>query len=220
MDLPLIIIGGGGHGAEVAAYALDLGLNLLGVLDDGKPVGPWHCTQVLGGISALPELARELGAVGYITAFGNNALRQKIVQQVESLGLPGLKAMSLSHASSWMGTDVEIGEGTLLAPGSLITTRACIGKHNILNVKASVAHDSVVGNFCNINPGATLCGGVVLGDGCSIGAGATVIEKCRIGAGTVVGAGAVVTKDLPAGVTAVGVPARIIKHLGSHTSIK
>lgn len=211
----IVVIGAGGHGAEVAAYALDLGLNLLGVLDDGKPPGPWHCTRVLGGMGMLPELVREHGSVSYITAFGSNALRQKIVQQVVSLGLPGLKAMNLFHASSWTGVDVEIGEGTLLAPSSLITTRARIGRHCILNVKASVAHDCVVGDFCNLNPGATLCGAVVLGAGCSIGAGATVIEKIKIGAGTVIGAGAVVTKDLPPRVTAVGVPAKIIKHLSS-----
>ncbi len=195
----------------MAAYALDLGLNLLGVMDDGKPPGPWHCTRILGGISALPELVREHGSVGYITAFGSNALRQKIVHQVDFLGLPELKVVSFSHASSWTGVDVEIGEGTLMAPGSLITTRARIGRHCILNMKASVAHDCVVGNFCNLNPGATLCGAVVLGDGCSIGAGATVIEKINIGAGTIVGAGAVVIRDLPPGVTAVGVPARVMR---------
>ncbi len=211
METPLIIIGAGGHGAEVAAYALGLGLNLLGVLDDGKPPGPWHCTRVLGGMSELPGLVQEHGAVSYITAFGSNALRQKIVHQVESLGLPGLKAINLSHVSSWTGVDVEIGEGTLMAPGSLVTTRARIGRHCILNVKASVAHDCVVGDFCNINPGATLCGAVALGDGCSIGAGATVIEKIKIGAGTIVGAGAVVIRDLPPGVTAVGVPARVMR---------
>ena len=211
MNKPLIIIGAGGHGAEVASYALDLGLNLLGVLDDGKPPGPWHCTQVLGGLSAIPKLLMEHQTVDYITAFGSNTLRHQIVQQMESLSLIGLKAVNLAHFLSWQGTDVEIEEGTLLAPGSLVTTRARIGKHSILNVKASVAHDCVVGDFCNINPGATLCGAVVLGNGCSVGAGATVIEKCRIGNGSVIGAGAVVTKDLPAGVTAVGIPAKILQ---------
>jgi len=38
-----------------------------------------------------------------------------------------------------------------------------------------------------------------------------VIEKISIGKGTIIGAGAVVTNDLPAGVTAVGVPAKVIK---------
>lgn len=208
---PLIIIGAGGHGAEVAAYARTLGLNLVGVLDDGREAGSWHCSQVLGGLNLLPKLVEEWGEIDYITAFGSNELRKKMVTQIEASSLSGVKAATLLHSSAWTGIDVLVGEGTLLAPGSLVTTRARIGRHCILNVKASVAHDCVVGDFCNLNPGATLCGNVHLGEGCSIGAGATVIEKVNIGAGTIVGAGAVVTRDLPPGVTVVGVPARIIK---------
>ena len=34
MRAPLVIIGAGGHGAEVATYAVDLGWNLLGAIDD------------------------------------------------------------------------------------------------------------------------------------------------------------------------------------------
>lgn len=211
MDSPLVIIGAGGHGAEVAAYALDLDYQLLGALDDGKPPGPWHCSHILGGISDLPELVRKYGEVGYITALGSNSLRQKIICQIEELALPGLKAVTLRHTSAWSGVDVEIGEGTLLAPGSFVTTRARIGHHSILNVKASVAHDCVVGDYCNLNPGATLCGSVNLGNGCSIGAGAVVIEKRCIGERVIVGAGAVVIDDIPPDVTVIGVPARIIK---------
>ena len=46
--------------------------------------------------------------------------------------------------------------------------------------------------------------------GASIGGGATVLPGILIGSGATVGAGAVVTKDVPAGVTVVGNPARAI----------
>jgi acetyltransferase-like isoleucine patch superfamily enzyme len=60
----------------------------------------------------------------------------------------------------------------------------------------------------NVHPGAVLSGDVHLGDGVTIGTGACVIQGVHIGAGTFVGAGAAVVNDLPAGVVAVGVPAR------------
>lgn len=44
--------------------------------------------------------------------------------------------------------------------------------------------------------------------GASIGAGAVILPGIRIGAGAMIGAGAVVTKNVPAGMTVVGNPAR------------
>jgi acetyltransferase EpsM len=211
---PLIIIGAGGHGAEVAAYARDLELPLLGVVDDGKPRGSWHITQILGGMNDLPALCRDHAEIHYITALGDNGTRRQLVKRLECLNLPNLRPFTVHHRAAWIGAGVQLGAGTLLAPNALVTTRSIIGDHCILNIKASVSHDSIVGDFCNINPGATLCGDVVVSEGCYIGAGATVLEKRNIGAWTIVGAGAVVTQDLPAGVTAVGVPARIIRRQG------
>ena len=55
---------------------------------------------------------------------------------------------------------------------------------------------------------------IAIGDNVWLGGGATVCPGVTIGDDTVVGAGAVVTRDLPAGVLAVGVPARVVRELG------
>jgi maltose O-acetyltransferase len=52
---------------------------------------------------------------------------------------------------------------------------------------------------------------ITIGDGVWLGGGVIVLPGVTIGAGTVVGAGSVVTKDLPAGVLAVGNPARVVR---------
>jgi maltose O-acetyltransferase len=52
---------------------------------------------------------------------------------------------------------------------------------------------------------------IVIGDNVWLGGGVIVCPGVRIGADTVVGAGAVVVRDLPAGVVAVGSPARVVR---------
>jgi maltose O-acetyltransferase len=56
---------------------------------------------------------------------------------------------------------------------------------------------------------------ITLGDNVWLGGGAIVCPGVTIGDDTVVGAGAVVTRDLPAGVVAVGNPARVLRAIGA-----
>jgi maltose O-acetyltransferase len=55
---------------------------------------------------------------------------------------------------------------------------------------------------------------ITIGDNVWLGGGAIVCPGVTIGDDTVVGAGAVVTRDLPAGVVAVGTPARVQREIG------
>lgn len=212
----LVLIAAGGHAAELYSYLCDLEAvgeapNLLGVIDEVKPAGPWEETRILGGFDALARLlAGRASSLHYLTAMGNNSVRRRLVDKAETAGR--VIPWTLRHPSAYVGRSVHVGAGTLLAPSSIVTTRARIGRHCILNVKASVSHDCVIGDFVNINPNATVAGNVRLGDGVFLGAGATVINGVMVGAWSTVGAGAVVVRDIPPYVTAVGVPARVIKY--------
>jgi sugar O-acyltransferase (sialic acid O-acetyltransferase NeuD family) len=215
----VLVIGAGGHGAEVCSYVDDLrgrrvAVELLGVIDDARRVGAWRGGRVLGSIAELPGVIESFGGapVEYITALGNNAAREDVVRRIEELGIAGLRPWTLRHPSAQVGARSMIGEGTLLGPGVIVTADVSIGRHCVLNVKVSVSHDAVVGDFVNLNPGCTLAGNVTVGRGAFIGAGATVIQGISIGEGAIVGAGSVVIRDVPPHVTAVGVPAQVIKY--------
>lgn len=213
----LYIAGAGGHGRELHAYVRDLQNagwkgRLRGYLDDGLAPGLHGRLNVLGPIEYLRRPGNDSAGACYITAFGDNCTRREMVGKIESTrGPEELPAWTLIHPLAHVGEDVEIGGGSCLAPGVVVTAKSKIGAHCILNVKSSVSHDCVVGDFVNINPGAVVCGWVTIGEGAYIGAGAIVKDRIKIGAWSVIGAGAVVIRDVPAHVTAVGVPARVIK---------
>jgi sugar O-acyltransferase (sialic acid O-acetyltransferase NeuD family) len=210
----LFVVGAGGHGRELHSYIQDLARagwagNLRGYLDDGMSAGSYGRIQVLGSLESLDLAA--VPQAHYITAFGTNTLRRVIVERLTAFYGDALTPWSLLHPLASIGEDVAIGAGTCLAPGVIVTAKTTIGRHCIVNVKASISHDCTIGDFANINPGATVCGSVTVGDGAYIGAGATVKERISIGAWSIIGAGAVVVRDIPSNATAVGVPARVIK---------
>jgi maltose O-acetyltransferase len=61
---------------------------------------------------------------------------------------------------------------------------------------------------------------ITIGDNVWLGGGAIVCPGVTIGENTVVGAGAVVTRDLPAGVVATGVPARVLRKIGPEDAVE
>jgi sugar O-acyltransferase (sialic acid O-acetyltransferase NeuD family) len=214
----IIIIGAGGHGYEVYSYIQDLigqgmPIRIVGFIDECNKAGPLGTTQILGNFDALEAFLNTYAnsTFYYITAVGHIEGRRKLVQRVENLNRSNLQPWILRHPSVMVGQDTVIGAGTCLAPGCIITSRVSIGQHCILNVNSSVSHDCQIEDFVNINPRVTIAGNVKIGRESFIGIGATLIERVTIGEGAVIGAGAVVISNIPAKVTAVGVPARVIK---------
>jgi maltose O-acetyltransferase len=61
---------------------------------------------------------------------------------------------------------------------------------------------------------------IAIADNVWLGGGAIVLPGVTIGQDTVVGAGAVVTRDLPAGVVAAGVPARVLRAIGDEDRVE
>ena len=91
--------------------------------------------------------------------------------------------------------EIRIGENVLLAPNVQIYTA-----HHPLDPETRLT-------------GAELASPITIGDNVWIGGGAIVLPGVTIGDNTTIGAGSVVTKDIPAGVVAVGNPCRVIRRI-------
>jgi len=124
------------------------------------------------------------------------------------------------------GHNALIREGSVLGQGSLIGSFVVldggvnIGAHVSLQTGVYLPEGTLIEDCVFLGPFVTVTNDkyppssrlrpVRICKNAVIGARATIIAGTTVGAGSVIGAGAVVTKDIPSGVLAIGVPARIV----------
>lgn len=195
------ILGVGGHAKVVIDAAIKSGNEITAVFDDDLSIqGTDFCGFKVKG-SIQKNFPSQL-----IIAIGNNKTRQAINER-----LSNAKWVTVIHPTAIVSEDVEIGEGSIIMAGAIIQSGTKIGRHCIINTGACIDHDCIIGDYTHIAPNSGIAGGVIIGEGVFIGIGTSITQYLKIGRWAIVGAGSVVIRDLPANITAVGVPAKPIK---------
>ena len=205
----LVIFGSGGMARDVAFLIEQINnaspqWNILGFVETdrervGQQVGKYrvYCTE-----EELFDKSLSV-AMGIGTPVVNHKIASRFAQHA-NIRFPNLIHPSVIRDEA----RVALGRGNILFAGNIFTTDITIGSFNIFNFNGIYAHDVHVGDCCVFNSGVKLSGGVEIGSRCLVGAGATVLQYLKIGDEVTVGAGSVVTKDVAAGTTVVGVPAK------------
>lgn len=217
----LAIFGAGGLGREVLMLAHQINeacptWELFGFFDDQPPAVPGRLGLPYWGSSAdLLALAAQATAAGaapphVAVAVGSPATRAAVVARLQAGGGAGLHFPALIHpgVARQPYQRLRIGEGCLVQQGCVLTTDVTLGRFVLLNLGCTVGHDARLDDFCSLMPQTNVGGAAQLEAGVYLGTNATVIQGVRIGARTVLGAGAVAVRDLPADITAVGIPAK------------
>ncbi|MEA3493470.1 MAG: acetyltransferase [Candidatus Margulisiibacteriota bacterium] len=204
----IYIYGSGGHGKVVLDILLESGREVAGFLDDnaerkGQKVGAF---EIFGN---LDQLTGNKDSTLIALGIGNNKIRERIYKKAKA---KGIKVVSAIHPKAIVSRDVQVADGVTIMPGAIVNPGVVIDAGAVINTRASVDHDCQLGAFCQIWPGAVLAGTVRVGRLSYVGTGASVIQNINIGKEVMLGAGAVLLNDLADGVTAVGVPAKVIKN--------
>ncbi|MGL4861772.1 MAG: acetyltransferase [Cetobacterium sp.] len=205
----IYIVGSGGFAREVAWLIEDINEKnptwvIMGFIDEnedniGKELNGY---KVLGNLEYLNKQEKS-----YVTiAIGTGEVREKISDKIKKH-----KFSILIHPSVMLSKFVNIGEGTIICAGSIVTTNIDIGNHVIINLDCTVGHDANLKNYTTILPSVNISGNVTVGERTMIGTGSAVIQGLSIGSDTIIGAGAIVVKNIPDNCTAVGNPAKPIK---------
>jgi len=105
---------------------------------------------------------------------------------------------------------VSIGANSTVDRGAFDDT--VLGENTKIDNLVQIAHNVRVGRNCVMAAHTGISGSVTVGDGAQFGGRAGVADHVTIGAGARVGAAAGVMKDIPAGETWGGMPARPIRH--------
>jgi sugar O-acyltransferase (sialic acid O-acetyltransferase NeuD family) len=166
-----------------------------------------------------PIIKNENEAIKYFKAtdnkftigIGSPKLRNKLF--IKFTGLGGEFTSSISPLARIGSFGNEIGEGSNIMTGTIITNDIKLGKGVLINLSCTIGHDTIIGEFAELCPDVNVSGNCYIGDFSFIGTNATILPNIKIGKNVIVGAGSVVTKDIPDNCLAIGTPAKIIKEL-------
>lgn len=205
------IYGASGFGKEVMPlvrqHYSQLNQDNIVFIDDGGRLEQLDGYKVLSYQQFIQHPATQKAVT---IAIADSQVREKLNAK---LAQENIEIINVIANNALQYDNITMGEGSIICGFVHLTSNIKIGKGFHANIYSYIAHDCVIGDFVTFAPRVSCNGNVHIEDHAYIGTGAmlrqgTPDKPLIIGKGAIVGMGAVVTKDVPAGVTVVGNPAR------------
>ena len=194
----IIIIGSGGHAAEIDEYILYNKkhscceeMKIIGFLDDN----PDNYARYKFSAPLIDSVIKHkvLKDCFYIIGIAGTQYRRLLVQRY--IG-EGARFASLVHCTAYISSSATIGEGTIIGPNSNIGPNVCIGKYTLINSRCSLGHDTIVGDYNILSPNTCLSGFTKVGDENLIGINCATIPGIIIGDRNKIAAGMIVDNNV------------------------
>jgi len=218
--IKIFIFGAGGFGREVVWLIEDINkvkedYDIIGFIDEnnsliGQKINGY---TVVGGLDYFIDNPNIAVAI----AVGDPANRLKIFNKLNGLKLT---YPNLIHPSVLKGRYIEMGVGNIICAGTILTENIKIGNFCHFNLNTTLGHDTVLANFTTSACSVDFAGYSNTGIGVYFGNKSTILPSIHVGDFSIIGAGTVVNKNIPVGVVAVGIPAKVIKHNHIYDEIK
>ena len=203
----LIIIGAGGMGRtlyDMARESVGFGTEyeIKGFIDDNIAAldGFENYPPMLGTISGYQPKEDEV----FVCSIGGGS-RRKCMEEIIARGGSFL---TMIHKTARIGTNVEIGEGTIVGAFTSIGADAKVGRYNLIQSYTVVGHDSRIGDWNRIDTHVTLVGGTIVEDEADIHTSAMINHKVVVESNSRVAACSFVIRRVKSGTTVMGNPAK------------
>lgn len=205
----MLIVGAQGHALEVLQCLTDAEQDEAVFFDDVTSNMPGN---VLGQFPLLRSVAEARAYLAntdsrFVLGLGGPGQRRHLAAQFRKWGG---QLTSVIASTAIVSPFATVGPGANIMHHTLVGPTARLGEGVLLNAGAAVHHGSSVGDYCELSPGARVLGRCQLGHGCQVGALAVILPEMVVGNEAIIGAGAVVTRPVEAGITVVGIPARLV----------
>jgi len=195
---PVIVYGGGGHGKTlIEAIQVGQEFQVLGVIDDGLPVGLQLLgVPVLGGEGLLPELLDHgvTMAVNGVGGIGNPDARWHVFELLQKAGF---NFPTIIHPTAYLEPSAKVTAGVQVLGMAYVGTQVNIGFGSVVNIGAILPHDCQIGQCVNLSPGVMLAGNVSIADFSQVGMGATINLNIMVGEHVRIGNNATIKSDVP-----------------------
>lgn len=198
MNQKIIIIGAGGHAAELNDYITYQNLvsevpsmDIVGLLDDDKESYTRYDYEApfLGKITDHDVRTD----VQYLMGIANLKYRKHFIEAFKS---KGGKFASLIHPSALISGSAKLGEGVVIAPNASLGPNVVIGDFTLLNARCSIGHDTVLGKYNFISPNVCFSGFTVVGNENLFGINSATIPGIKVGSRNKITAGMVLDKPV------------------------
>jgi sugar O-acyltransferase (sialic acid O-acetyltransferase NeuD family) len=209
----IIVVGAGGMGREIASVIQEsmttpeTSYEFKGFVAEDIPnsnlISKLHASY-LGNMQWVKKNIGIEDEVNFIVGIGNGHIREKVETELEN---SGYRLATVIHKDVHIGKQVEIGVGTFIAAGCVLTTNIHLGKSVQLNIGCLINHEVFLGDYVTLSPGVCLTGNVTVGESTTIFTNSTVLPGIEIGSNCTIGAGSTVVNNIESGKLVKGTPA-------------
>jgi len=192
----VIIIGAGGHAAEISDYLeynnkIAPEVKIVGFLDDNPENYRRYsfAQKYLGSIKE--HVVRK--DVQYLIAIATIKIKKKIVSEFSD---SGAKFYTLIHKTAYLSRTAAVGYGCIIGPHVNLGPNTEVGEFSLINSRCSLGHDTKLGSFNFIAPNVCFSGNTTIGNENLFGINSVTIPSVVVGNRNKIAAGMVLHQNV------------------------